>query len=193
MKCVLNVWICLLIGFTVSTLSARADVLLIIDISNMADVKITATDNYSAVNDSDSILAIGITLQDFFQEEGIFNTFELSPGLAPIGIDADFSTAENSSTNTNLYLKNTTGAPETFSDINYTTDQVAFIGASSLDMSGVEIAFGSTGDITVGNGGSGSGKILGQWSVIPEPGHFAVTLALAGLASLVVLRRRRRS
>lgn len=178
----------LLIGFWPGH-PANGQVLLLVDITDPNNVLFSATGNAPGINDSTSNQIQGITLIDLFHVDFGVNDELLSGNLISAGGSAPFDTLLNNfppgvtARDLNLF-KETDGVQQTFS-----TSAPAFTGTGmTAGLVGAE--FRSTGDIIVGDTIGGSGEVLGQWSVIPEPSSGA--LSILALAALWAARRRKK-
>lgn len=195
---------------------ANAAILLIIDVTNPAQVKFTATNALSSGSSSQRIGYEGVTLHDLLQAgANIPNTSVVSnmvavsnlfptqspplsggiptryTGIASFNYDANNGTLGPGN---DLGLYQNGGGATNDSQV-FTTGLQAFNGESTWDLSAYTSMLpgaGTTGNITSGylpvSSGGGHGVILGQYTVIPEPSSIALG-ALA--ASALVLRRRR--
>lgn len=194
--------------------STQAAILLIIDVSNPSQVKVTATAALSSGTSSQRIGLEGISLlnllkaganipntnvvTDLVATSNLFPTQSpaLSGGIASryTGLGSyDFdagSGAFGAGNDLGVYMD---GGGATNDSQIFTTGQRAFQGESVWDLSAYTSmlpAAGTTGNIISGYlaSGSGHGVLLGEYSVIPEPS----SLALGAIAASVLAIRRRR-
>ncbi|RYD72921.1 MAG: PEP-CTERM sorting domain-containing protein [Verrucomicrobiaceae bacterium] len=195
---------------------ANAAILLIIDVSNPAQVKVTATNAASYASTSMKLPSDGFTLQNVLQAAGTITSHDvvsdmitasnLFPTQSPAlngGIASRYNalgtfnyesgTGDFGAGNDLSFFQNNGGNTDN-SQI-FIAGQRAFNGESVWDFSaypGLIPAAGTTGNVISGYlplaSGGGHGVILGEFTVIPEPS----SLALGALAaSALVLRRRR--
>lgn len=173
--------------------AAKADVILLVDISDPGNVTFTATNAVSQQSAGPGDINDGITLQGFFTSNFDFNQAIGSSTLgAAITNPADsfYSVGINNTNDVGLQDLNffAGGGPTQ----EFIAGQLALVGSGSLNMTGAPLPqFGATGNIVFGDTNLGSAPIIGQWraiSSIPEPSSLGI-LALSGL----FLFRRRRS
>lgn len=169
------------------------DIILRVNISDPSAVTLTATGAFAEIDNGGTDSAIGITLLGLFANEyPIGQARSLSGDLTPSGAVNPFNSATNgfagvSELDLNIYASGF-AEPMNFSELT-----PALTGTATVNLSGASfLTFGSTGDIIVGDGGSGSGNavsnVIGQFQVIPEPSSVAL---LAMVTGTLIFRRRR--
>lgn len=178
------------IAFLALAHPSRAAVLLSIDTSNPSAVTITATGNFSSINENNRKTSDGIDLLQFFISSNSFNSTSVSGSLTPSGGgSSSYSQAfqdSYSGSAVDLNLLSGSSSPQNFS-----TTTPAFTGTATLDLSSYSSALpaaGASGDILDGWKYINSGVVIGKWSVVPEPS----TYALFGMGAVVLLRAARR-
>lgn len=182
-------------GLAVATLGmaspAHGAVLLVVDVENPSAVTITATSSPALLNDATGAGGDGVTMLLFFIDQG----FQLvgdevsGVGLSAAGMTESYSDVSN------------TFALLTARDINFYRIDAgtqafsmltpAFNGSMVLDLwaaTGLLPSVGTIGDILVGDTVTGSGAVIGQWQVVPEPG----AALLAGIGMIMAAASRRR-
>lgn len=194
--------------------STQAAILLIIDISDPNQVKVTATAALSSGASSQrlgyegisllNLLKAGANIPDTSVVPSLVATSNLFPtqspalsggipsrytGLASYDFDAGSGTL-GAGNDLGVYMN---GGGATADSQIFTTGQRAFQGESVWDLSAYTSMLpdaGTTGNIISGYlaSGNGHGVLLGEYSVIPEPSSFALG-AIA--ASVLAIRRRR--
>jgi len=169
--------------------TAQSAVLITVDPSNPAAVVFAATGAFSDINDSSSTSSQGVTLEglfpvDFNADVDVFGTLTPAGAPAPYDyVDNDFSTVTLLDSFI-VYRSGGSSGPQVF-----TTSTVAFTGVATANLTGAIFGVpGTTGDIFVGDTLGGSGEVIGEWQVIPEPS----AVILASLASLSLFGRRRK-
>ncbi len=189
--------ICLFVGAALGFLgaSARADVILTIDVTNPASIVFQSTSAF-AQNNANISLWDGITLLGFFESptsffDSAFNSTDLiyvgnntNHTLHTISV-INYETGNGPGQDLNIY-----GAVG--GDVIFSTDSRAlshFAVKYFLENQPIA-AIGTVGDIVVGNKASSGGYlVLGQFQIIPE----ASTASLLALGSLLWFGRRRRA
>ncbi|MFI4859074.1 MAG: PEP-CTERM sorting domain-containing protein [Phycisphaerales bacterium JB063] len=179
-------------ALAVST-SASAALLLVVDLSVTDQVTITSTTGASSatINGSDGT---GVYLEGFYSGDR-------ASGVSDTLVTGDLTNVGNASSGApNLF---TSGLVDTGLNIfawspdatvDFTSGSQAFTGSATWTLASDDyaemVAGNSGGDIYFPADDAGdlaTAVVIGQWSVIPEPG----SLALLGLGGLAVLRRRR--
>jgi hypothetical protein len=194
--------------------ATNAAILLIIDVSNPALVKITSTTATSSGSSSLIIAADGITLHNIMKAgANVPNTTVVDPlvatsnlfptqspaatggitsrytGVMTFDFDSGVGTV-GAGNDLSVYQNNGSGVAN---NQIFTAGQQAFNGESVWDLSAYASVLpnaGTTGDIISGYlpSGTGQGVVLGQYTVIPEPSSLVLGAAAAGG---LFLRRRR--
>jgi hypothetical protein len=187
-----KVWLCAAVSVALLASAANADDLLIVDLSVVDQVTITATDGLSAatVSGSDSI---GVYFEGFYGVAG--------NSLNETLVSGDLTNAENPASNSpNLYRAGSGSDPglniyswSSDSTVSFTMDSLAFVGSGTWDLDADDyadmLAGAVSGDLYFpadSEDDIAGATMLGTYRVIPEP----ATLSLLGLLGLVVLRRR---
>lgn len=187
-------WWVLAILLAIAPIEARADTLLVIDISNPAGTTFVSTFALPANNDIDGTwLQEGFTLADFFAAsvEDSSPVFFDSSSLASPGGAFDYTEmlSVDFEGGTNYRDLNVFGSG--FSSQDFSTALPAFSGSAAVDWTdwiAVLPTIGTTGNIYSGDSDSNMyGVLLGQYVVVPEP---AVPLLLV-LGGWLMLRRYR--
>jgi hypothetical protein len=165
--------------------STSAAVILTIDISNPAAVRIEATGAHAQNDDIDStymlqgVLLLGVfssnpgwNVPDYLDDSDLY-----SPGGTFAYSDLYYDGVDLNITGTNLSTQD------------FSTTEPAFEGYAIVDFSAVAhlLIPGTTGDILAGDMWD-STVVIGQYLIIPEPGTSLLALASVGL----LLGRRRR-
>lgn len=179
------------LAIAATAMNASAEVLLLVDLSVVDQVTISATDGLSSgdVSGTDST---GVLMADFFTGAGIGIIDSLGAG--------DLTTAGNTSDGT-PGIFNSTGSLGfnfwTWTDdtaISFSAGSVAFTGSATWSLDSDEyaaaIAGNTFGDIYAfadTDDDIAASTLIGQWSVVPAPG----SLALLGLGGIAAGRRRR--
>lgn len=179
-----------------SSLTSPASTVIIVDITDLSAVTVTAVAANSENDSSTTVANDGMTLWNFFGEDvtlldAVTGNFEPTslPGEFYDSMASDgFSTGGVSLVDLNLYQATAGASP--FQEFSMTSPP--FVGVATFNLSSVALSalptFGQTGDVYAGFSGS-PGPRLGQYIVVPEPS----SLALGAFAGTVVLLRRRRS
>ena len=199
-----------IVGFLSLSLSARAAVILEVDVSDASAVTFTATVANSAVDSSLNYSLKGITIVDFFTSNvnyGVNTT--ISGSLAPTlsspsdgfydyfgSYDWDGNTGSfGPSTDFNMYAGGAAGPGSQ----EFSTSFQAFTGVATFDFSansGFLPTAGASGNIYTGylktGGDPTEGLIIGTWQVVPEPSSYALYLGIFSVACLVFRRRCRK-
>ena len=170
--------------------AARAEVVLLVDITNPAAVKITATSAFAQAAGPAVPQLVGIDLLQFFTAPVDLGVgYFLSSTLTPPGGGAYLNFEDDNYSGSDIDLNLLDGGnledPQ-----NFNTSSPAFTGEGTLDLSGVAAylpAFGASGNVLNGANDATFGTVVGQWQAVPEPSTY-VLLALVVLF-LVVLRR----
>ncbi len=185
-------WLCAM-AVSMMTAGAYADELLIVDLSVVDEITITATSGNSDITTSGGD-GIGVYLQDFYSGPG-------TTGLNETLVSGDLTNAENPADNSpNLFRAGTADpglnifswSPDT--TVTFTAGSLAFTGSgtwslNSDDYADMLPAIGSTGNLYFPADDVSdipNARILGTYRVVPEPG----TLSLLGLCLIAGLRRR---
>lgn len=185
------------IALALSTAASSAAVIMTIDISNPAAVRVTAIANNAQVNGSITVnYNGGISLRDFFTAPSSI------PYGNPVGISGNWKAAGAVASyaemvtfvfespdpvpGRDLSIYNRT-APES-DEQTFTTTSSPFTGTSTFNFSSIGNlpAIGTIGDVNIGFM-STHGGVIGQWQVIPEP-----SVALVSSLGILTLFRRRR-
>lgn len=168
----------------------RADVIVLVDPSDTSNVTFTATGAFSSLADSSTNTGIGLTL-DGILASNFMASVAMSGNLTPSAAD-EFTATINGflgvdQTDLNLYRD---GGP--FNDMTFATDTAALTGQGAADLTGAPFRpVGSVGNIFVGDGVTGSGSVIGQYRVVPEPASIPV-LGFASIVASLSLRRRQK-
>ena len=186
-------WLCVAVSVAVLTTVAQADDLLVVDLSVVDQVTISATDGLSAVTTSGGD-STGVYFENFYGGAGT--------SLSAILVFGDLTNAENPSDGSPSLFRGGSGSDpglnmwswSTATTCTFTAGSLAFTGSATWDLDPQEyaemLAGSSSGDIyfpadTVDD--LPSALVLGTYVVVPEPG----TLSLLGLClGLGMLRRR---
>lgn len=179
----------LLLAMAVSASPLSAGTVLLIEVDGTQNIVIRATGEASLVNDSSTTANFGVSLIDLFPSDYV-------PIIAPF---TSGDLAVNGTAYLNVFAN--LGLPLTDRDLNitsafgssttqqFTTSGPAFTGSLDVNLFGTDPlpVEGTVGNVIVGDGDGGSGAVIGQFLVVPEPTSFAL-LALGGL--LFTTRRR---
>lgn len=166
-------------------------IILLVDPSDLSAVSFIATSAFAENTNSDTLVFIGIELEGI--AEGTANPFgtAISPtssNLVPGGSDA-IDEIQNTAAVTGLNLYRTADAA--VESMVFATDSPALTGSLTVDFSTQNYPFkpvGTIGDIRVGDGIQGSGVLIGQYQIIPEP--TTSILCLGGFAGFLLRRHR---
>jgi len=188
------------IVLAVFAVDAKADLLLIVDLTTTNQVSITATGGLSAVTTSGSDTT-GVYFQDFYSGSG--------NDLSDILVAGDLTNAENPTDNTAELFRGGFGTDtglnlwsfSSDSTVSFTAGSLAFTGSGTWTLDAPSYADMLSGNIS-GNlyfpadtvDDLSGAQLLGTYSVVktdavPEPATFS--LIAAGLLGLAALRRRR--
>ena len=184
----------ILAGGPGTAIGGEINTLLEVDITNLNEVKITATDAFPEVSSSGSRVFHGVRLENFFSTNILFQASALGD-LSPTGSSVAYNHAESpgSENYLNIYRKG-------IWEQSFDSSERAFQGVLELNLAGQPIAQpGAVGRISVEDG---LDSVIGQWAIIdsrperasraaravPEPGSAAL-LAL-GLAAITCRRQR---
>jgi hypothetical protein len=183
------------VSFTLASMSCFAvnsPYLITIDVSNPANVTLTATGINALANTTGQTAEDGVDLLGFFsQDAGSISINPLSAQeLAGAGLSPyEYFTPDNRSSAGggffDLNLISASGDPENFS-----TSLPAFTGTSTFNLGYLDLpssalpATGSQGDILAGDS-ENPGQVIGEWEVepAPEPG----ILGIFALGTLIVV------
>ncbi|MBW8782581.1 MAG: PEP-CTERM sorting domain-containing protein [Verrucomicrobia bacterium] len=197
--------IALFLGFlALVTISAEANVLLTVNITDPTNVVFSSTLGVASASDSSHTIGDGIVLLNFFSVGGSITPTVVSNTLTPAGSSTPFdslssdgiSTAPGDFSNfTGFNFYNINNGPETMT---FLTGVVAFTGSATYDLSFEDLpTVGTIGDITAGYSGSAiPAVVIGQYqiiSAIPEPATYSSLAGLGVLGSAYLARRRKSS
>lgn len=169
---------------TLASLGSNAAVVLNVNVSDPANLVITATGAASSISDT-ALLASGVTLKDFFTATmSQFGSF--AGNLSVVGSGFPFDNWSFDSTiGTGLNLYSTQGT--TYS---VTLGVSPFSGEGSTDFTAWVASLpvsGATGDVLIGESSAGA-NIIGQWVAVPEPSSYGIA---AGVALIAFAAQRR--
>jgi hypothetical protein len=183
----------------VTSASAQNNYLITIDVSDIANVTFTATDNFASVDSSTTDSGDGVELLGFLNtgNDGVYVDLSstLSGGGSGISYDTTYtdniSTSGGDNLDLNLYSDN-----DSVTQL-FNVSSPAFTGMATgdfTDYADLLPVAGATGDIRPGYNAS-IGPVIGQWQVIgaapvPEPGTLALA-ALGGAGALLWARWRK--
>ncbi|MEM6394182.1 MAG: PEP-CTERM sorting domain-containing protein [Planctomycetota bacterium] len=180
--------IAMLLALAVSANPLSAGTVLFVEVDGTSTIVIRATGASSLVDDSSTTASSGVSLLDLFPS-GFF------PIIAPFTAG---DLAVNGTTYPNVF--GNLDPPLSARDLNiasvfqsgpqqFTTTAPAFTGLLDVELFTTNPlpVEGTVGNVIVGDGQDGSGAVIGQFIVVPEP----TSLTLLGLTSLLVARRRR--
>ena len=176
----------------VCLLGARssAAVVMTIDITNLAQVKFTATTAFAQAEEMDTDMLDGIVLVGIFSKNPGSGVPEVvtSSNLRSPGATVSFREFYDGGYAGGVLNLNFAGTD--LSTHEFETTQRAFTGTATANFSAVvagSLVVGKTGDIWAGSA-LDTRVVIGQFLIIPEPG--SAMLGVAGVG-LVMLRRRR--
>ncbi len=199
--------VCLLVAAALP--ASAATILLEVDVGDPNEVTLTSTGERSLIDDDSARIGDGITLKGFFASDfdadvvAFQGVYTQGPEpLIPAGAGTNYNAFDNGFTgvglrDVNLYQQGSGRGPRQ----RFKKTQAAFTGEGYLTFEDFfgdgftppEFTNGFIGDILVGYGNNGSGRVVGQFQIvggtpIPEP-----VAALGGMTLLgtIVLRRRR--
>ncbi|MEM6394185.1 MAG: hypothetical protein AAF797_15575 [Planctomycetota bacterium] len=161
--------------------------------TNPSAVTFTATDTRALINDSSANTFGGVSLIGLFAQGFVVDSAPVSGTLTPSGAGVTYNFANGGVDPVGATSLNLSSTTFDFNDpgINaqaFASDQAPFTGSATLDLTGAIFGpIGTTGDIVVGNGNSGSGAVIGQFEIVPEP----ASLTLLAAAGLLLTQRRR--
>ncbi len=181
----------LLALLSASPLAARAEVVLLVDITNPAAIPITATSANARAAGPAVPQFVGIDLLQFFTAAvdvgtGYFTSSTLTPPGGGAYLNFESDNYSGSLIDLNLLDGGNLNDPQDFS-----TSSPAFTGQGALDLSSYAAylpAFGATGNVLNGANNATFGTVVGQWQAVPEPST-SLLLAFAAAACLFGLRR----
>jgi hypothetical protein len=175
---------------------ASADLVLIsVDVSDPAAVSFSATDELLLISDSSARNTEGVTLVSFFTADS-----SLGDTTNPTPVTGSLIARDNTF-NAYNYALNEYGFL-TLTDMNlvhnseenlqfFRAGEPAFLGISTINLSTASLPSpGASGDIKVGDTINGSGVVLGQWAVVPEPSAFLFGAVVSALVVVGVLVQR---
>ncbi|WP_367872911.1 PEP-CTERM sorting domain-containing protein [Luteolibacter sp. Populi] len=169
---------------------SSAAVVLIIDITNLSQVKFTATSAFAQNAEADTDMLDGIVLVDIFSKNPGSNTPEevTSSNLRSPGASVSFREFYDGGYAGGTLNLNFAGT--NLSTHEFSPTEAAFTGSAVADFSGAvagSLIAGTSGDIWAGSALDGR-VVIGQFQIIPEPG--SAMLGLAGIGMMVLRRRR---
>lgn len=165
---------------------ASAAIVLEIEVTGPTTAQLRATGQPSLIDDNSATALNGVSLiglfeTDFFAVIAPITSGDLSPSGGPVLSNLFTNLFELTDRDINLFrISDTT-------PIQFSTSASAFTGSLDVEFVTSAPTQGTVGDVIVGDGQSGSGAVIGQFRVIPEP----TSVALLGVAGLLVTRRRR--
>lgn len=184
-------------AFLASSPTSHAEVILRIDISAPSRVTFTATGAFAQNDDFDTYLNSGFTLISFFSvEPGDLQAFFETPSdlYSPGGNFAYTEVLNMSFTNFMGPYTDLNVFGSGFSTQDFSTSEAALYGSAEIDLSPwISLLTLGTGDIYAGDGGFGSGPLIGQYEVVPEPAALPLAAAGAAMAWLHFTRRKRKA
>jgi hypothetical protein len=167
--------------------SARAAVILTIDVTDPEKVLFTATGAHAQNNDVETSVGQGFTLLGFFNQEVDYDytSFDRSNLKSPGASFAygDLFVASISGDGRDLNI-----AGSGFVSQDFSATEAAFTGSARIDLSAwmSTLTPGTTGDILAGDAFYNT-VVIGQYQIIPEPGTISLLIG-AGLLLAVGLR-----
>ena len=180
-----------LLGLTVS--AGRAAVILVIDITDPANVTFTATGAHAENDDPDTWLMYGFTLTGFFDssvEDWDIHYFDESDLYSPEGNFeyTDFTSIDFSG-GSNYVDLNIFGSG--FSEQGFSTTAPAFTGSAVADLRGwiAQIMGGGTVGSIYTDSEEQYGILIGEYQIVPEP--TTMMAVLLGLGVMGMWQRRR--
>jgi len=161
---------------------ASANIQIEIDISNLNAATLTATNGLSLINSNSSTFADGLTLKDVFSVDASGFLFSFSGSTLSTSLDAEvYSNYDVFGKDLNIFNLYIEGPESPLPSLqNFSVNSAAFGGSATADLSAFFLTPGTTGDILTG--GLGGGDLVGQWQVVPEPGHYGLLLGFVGVA-----------
>jgi len=169
---------------------SSAAVVMTIDITNLAQVKFTATTEFAQNEEMDTDMLDGIVLVGVFSKNpgtGVPDEVTSSSLRSP-GATVSFREFYDGSYAGGALNLNFTGT--NLSTHDFETTRRAFTGTAVANFSAVAagaLVVGTTGNIWAGSALDGR-VVVGQFLIIPEAG--SSVLGMVGLASLIIRRRR---
>ncbi len=184
-------------AFLASSAISRAEVILRIDISDPSRVIFTATGAFAQNDDFDTYLNSGFTLIGFLSAEpdDLQAFFETPSELYSPGGNFAYTEVLNMSftdfmgpyTDLNVFGSG-------FSTQDFSTAEAALYGSAEVDLSPwISLLTLGVGDIYAGDGGLGTGPLIGQYEVIPEPAALPLAAAGGTMVLLHFARRKRKA
>lgn len=192
------VWLLLVLLFLLVPRTGSAGVILVIDVSNPAEVIFTATDVHSESDDDETWLMEGISLIGFFEnsvDDPTIYFFDVPSDLWSPG--GAFAYSQLVSINFSDPLSDSyfdlSVFGSGFSTQNFSTEEPALWGSATADLTAWMTflpAPGTTGAVYSGDEVSSKGPLIGQYLVVPEPSAGAL-LGVLGILAWAKFRRRR--